>query len=130
MAALADEPQNVTPSVDRSTSPRSSGRPAARASGRRRPRSKLRNRGRELEAGQRRAAEPRGHRHRVAQAHVLAAEEVRLADPAAVERRDDAGRDVVDVDRRDPEVAERDVAEGAVVGALQLLADREWSPGP
>ena len=43
------------------------------------------------------AADP----HRVAERHVLAGQDVRLAEPAAVERRDDPAGDVVDVGRRD-----------------------------
>ena len=34
----------------------------------------------------------------------VAGQDVRLAEPAAIERGDDPRRDVVDVDRRDPEV--------------------------
>ena len=101
-------------------------RPAGRARARNdrgSPRAHAQEDRRDLEAGQRPATEPRGHHHRVAQTHVLAAEEVRLADPAAIERRDDAGRHVIDINGRDPEVDEREVAQGAVVGALQLLAD-------
>ena len=52
------------------------------------------------------------------------AKDVGLADPAAIERRDDAGRHVLDVDGRDPDVRQGHVAKAAVVGATDLL------PGP
>ena len=69
------------------------------------------------------ARPPGSDPHRLAQGHVLAGHDVRLADPAAVERRDDPGRDVIDVGRRDPRLPEADVRRGAVVRGLELRPD-------
>ena len=90
---LCDDPQNVTPIDERATSPRSSGKPIARAraAGAFDP-SRMIAVG-DLETWQCPAAETSGDLHRIAQLHVLAAEEVRLADATAVERCDDAGGD-------------------------------------
>jgi hypothetical protein len=62
----------------------------------------------------------RGDRHRLVEPHVHGAQEVGLPDPPAVERRDDARRDVVHVRRRDAEVALAEVARRPVERGLEL----------
>ena len=100
-------PWRTTPSTSRRrptrrTSRRLSGMPGRRAPAR--PATCRPSRSRASGSDQpreRMPPEPRRDRHRIAEPHVLAGQDVRLADAAAVERRDDARRDVLDVDGRD-----------------------------
>ena len=115
-------PSRSRPGRDRRTSRRSSGKPARRASqaGAREPRrmsaTGSSKRGRPCRR-------PRRHRHGIAQAHVLAGQDVRLADPSAIQAADDPGGDVIDEDRRDARRAQGDVAGRAVVRAASCGAD-------
>ena len=76
------------------------------------------------------AADPGRELDRLAQRRRGPGQDVRLADDAAVERGDDPGRQVVDVDEAEPDVVDRPIAEPTVVGEPQLLADRRVVAGP
>ena len=69
------------------------------------------------------AADPRRDRDRRLEGVRLAADDVRLADPATIERRDDAGGRVVDVGHLQGDLGQGDVSERAAIGVAQDLAD-------
>ena len=85
---------------------------------------------RQPEARRPAAADPGRDRDRVAQGVTRAGEDVRLADDAAVQRGDDPGGEVVDVDEAEADVVERPIRQPAGVGQASCSPKLEWSPGP
>ena len=70
------------------------------------------------------ASEPGGEGRGGGQGGRFARDDVRLADPAAVEGRDDPRRGVVDMRHLEPDLAQRDVAKSASIHLAQDLSDQ------